>query len=496
MTQKGWLGLAVFLLLMAFFVRAHNIEALPPFNDESHHIRRAEQVWSLSDPDLSFTPGKLLTYYWYGIFNADRLHAIFITRTATALFSLIGLAASFAITRHLFGAWAGVLTLYLLTFAPFMIFFDRMALSDPLTTSLGALTIWASLRLVAQPERWVWGMVTGLIATLTILSKLIGFPFVLIPLWAVLVLGGNWRRYQTSLFFCYAAMTAILTPFALRVLFKELSGNRISVVDNHLINHQRPLQTLADNLADLWEANLVFNGAAFLVLAAIGIALTARRQGRLVMFLLGCVLIPWSAIILTSGVLSTRYLQIGIPALFALIAGAVIVLKPRLRWPTSWLVATLWIILFAQPFILNSWNDPRANGLPDRARWEYFQNFTAGYALMPAAEVMPTLETSTTSGRIPVVGLVGSCHQIRLYLDENGPVLLECPAFGWRGEFMDDVADFVDQRLAEESTLYMLVEPQLPFTDLSKLRVQREVLARFERPFDGMRVELWRVEKP
>jgi hypothetical protein len=178
-------------------------------------------------------------------------------------------------------------------------------------------------------------------------------------------------------------------------------------------------------------------------------------------------------------------LQIGVIPFFELVAGGM-----AGRWSVSWLVATLWIVIFVQPFILNTWNDPRANDLPDRARWEYFQNFTAGYALTDAADILPALDESST-GSIPVIGLVGSCHQMRLYLDEN--VLLECPAFGWNGEFMEDVADFVDQRLHEESTLYLLVEPQLPYTDLTRLHVQHEVLARFERPFNGMRVELWRV---
>ena len=92
-----------------------------------------------------------------------------------------------------------------------------------------------------------------------------------------------------------------------------------------------------------------------------------------------------------------------------------------------------------------------------------------------------------------MIGLVGSCHQMRLYLDENGPVWLECPAFGWNGEFMGDVADFVDRRVDEESVLYLLVEPELSYTDLSQLHVQHQVLARYERPFNGMRVEIWRV---
>ena len=315
----------------------------------------------------------------------------------------------------------------------------------------------------------------------------------------------RWNRYRETLMICYATIAAILTPLVLRIIYKELTGTRISVVDLHLINHKSPLQTLFDNLADLWEANVTLNSLAFTLLALVVIMIAFRYRPRRIGFLIGCILAVWGFIILTSGVLSTRYLQIGIPIVFTLIAGALVTVSERLseriqvrsqyQWFYSWLFVSIWIVLFAQPFILNSWNDPRLNHdmLPARARWEYFLNFTSGYGLMDAAAVMPTLEPSTTSGRIPVIGLVGSCHQIRLYLDEFGPVYLECPAFGWEGEFMEDVARYVDKRLTEESVLYLLVEPQLPYTDLSKLHIRHEVIGRFPRPFDGMRVELWRA---
>jgi hypothetical protein len=515
MGKISWRWLVVFLLLMAFFIRSHRIIALPPFNDESHHIRRAEVVWTFSDPDLSFTPGKLLTYYWFGIFGADRLDAIFITRMATALASLLGLASVYAAGKRLFGAWAGLLGLYLIAFSPFMVFFDRLALADPLTAALGMVTIWASLKLLDHPQEPLWGFVAGLLATLTILAKLLGLPFALIPIWAGWMLAGGslrekWMRYRLTLITCYTTIGVILTPFFLRIVYKELTGDRVSVVDPHLVNTQSPLETLLNNLDHLWEANRIFNGVSLLMIVLFAAAVAIRLKPRPVIFAIGCVLLPWGMSVGVGGVLSTRYLQLGILPLFVLIAGTLVIVidhvasfvraryasplhTPTRNWMIGWGIATVWIVFFAQPFILNLWNDPRQNEYPSRDRWEYFTNFTAGYGLMDAAKIMPTLEPSATSGRIPVIGIVGSCHQIRLYLDEFGPVYLECPAFGWQGEYMDAIAAYVDQRVREESVLYMLVEPELPFTDLSKLHVRHVVMGRFSRPFDGMTVELWQV---
>lgn len=500
MNKKSALWGAVGLLWLGFLVRAHNILALPPFNDESLHIRRAETVWTFDDPVLSFTIGKLLTYYWQGLFNPDRLDAVFVARTVTGLFALLGLAAAFAVGRRLFGATAGVLGLYLLVFAPFTVFFDRMALSDPLTAALGMLTIWASLLMLDRPQEWEWGLLTGIMALLTILAKLTGVIFATMPIVAIAILAqGSWRarwqRYRTTLLVCYATLIAFLMPFILWIVYREASGNRISVVDNHLINHKSPLETLTDNFRELWDAALILNHPLFIALVVLMVALACFRRWRVMLFALACVGLAWGMPVAMSGVFSVRYLQIGVLPFFVLIGGALIWAVPKnipSPWLIGWGIASLWIVFFAQPFLLNSWNDPRQNDYPEPMRWEYFSNFTTGYGLMDAAAVLPSMPPSSTSGKVPVIGLTGSCHQMRLYLDETD-VFLECPAFGWNGEFMDDVAEYVEARMAQESVLYLLVEPRLPYTNLSKLRVNPDVLFRFARPFDGLTVELWRV---
>jgi len=501
MSKSSRIGLwsAVLLLGMAFLVRAYQVTVLPPFNDESHHIRRAEAVWSFDNLDLSFTVGKLLTYYWIGIFNPDRLDGIFVGRTVTGLFALLGLAAAFAVGKRLFGMWGGILTLYLLVFSPFMVFFDRMALTDPITASLGMLTIWASLILLDRPQQWERGIFASVMAWLTILAKLTGLPFAAIPIVAVLFFGAGtlrdkWQTYRATLIACYGTLIALLTPFGLWVVYKELSGNRISVVDPHLINHKTPLETVTDNLGDLWQANSVFHHDIFWIVMVFAIGIGLWRAVRPVGFLLACVALIWGFTMVSSGVLSTRYLQLGIAPLLVAVAGSLIVINPlKPRWLVGWGIATLWLVLVAQPFILNLWNDPRLNTYPERDEWEYFTNFTAGYGLVDAADALPNLSTGQATGRVPVVGLNGSCHQMRLYLDEFGAVLLECPAFGWAGEFMDDVALYINQRAQQEGILYAIVEPDLPYTDLNRLLGEHDVLYRFARPFEGMTVEVWRI---
>ncbi|MBZ0309625.1 MAG: glycosyltransferase family 39 protein, partial [Anaerolineae bacterium] len=472
-TNRGWL--IVLLLLTALFIRIHHVTALPPFNDESLHIRRAEVAWSLDDLNISLKPGKLLTYYWIGLFNADRLHGIFIGRTAVGMFSLLGLAGVYATARRLFGVWGGILALYTAVFSPFMIFFDRLAFSDPLASALGILTVWGSLLMVRHPDEWEWGILTGIFGGLTTLAKLIGAPYMAVPLLAVLLFTGRkaWKQYKTTIIVCYLTFSVILLPFFSYVVYKEISfqraedttAERAVMVEPVLINTRSPLETVIDNVQDIADVNGVLHGG--LLLAAAGLALVAvvRFRPRTFLFLFGCIMLPWSVVIFLAGRFSTRYVQLGVLPLLILIVGALVMAFQRLperwkmRWVGSWLLVSLWVVFFAQPFITAAWTDPRQMTLPKTDRYEYFQNFTSGYGLMDAAAWTKSLEPSSTSGRIPVMGLVGSCHQIRLYLDEHGPVNLECPNFGWEGELMTDVARHMEQRLQQEGVLYVLAEP-------------------------------------
>lgn len=511
--SRGWL--IVLLLLIALFVRIHNVTALPPFNDESLHIRRAEIAWSFDDLNISLKPGKLLTYYWIGLFNADRLHGIFIGRTVVGIFSLLGLAGLYAAARRLFSAWGGILALYIAVFSPFMIFFDRLAFSDPLASALGMLTVWGSLLMVRHPEEWEWGILTGFLGGLTTLAKLIGAPYIVVPALAIFLLSGlgwrvAWKRYKTTLIVCYVTFSVVLLPFFAYVAYKEVSyqrspdanpaAERAVMVEPVLINTRSPLETIVDNIQDIVTVNWVLHGGLVLTLG--GLLITFRVRPRTFLFLLGCIVLPWSIVIFLAGRFSTRYVQLGILPLLIVMAGVLIIgfqqlperWKSLRSWAGSWLVVSVWIVFFAQPFIAAAWTNPREMTLPKTDRHEYFQNFTSGYALMDAAELAKNLEPSTRSGRIPVIGLVGSCHQMRLYLDENGPVNLECPNFGWEGELMPDVSRHIEQRLQQEGVLYVFAEPELDILDFDLLTVDHRVIARFGRPFDGMVVEVWEME--
>ncbi len=529
--QDLWFG--VVLLLVGVIIRAHAIEALPPFNDESLHIRRAEKV--LVERNWTLTPFKLLVYYLIAFFRPDRVHAIFLGRTGVALFSLIGLAGTYATAKLLFDRWAARMALILAVFSPFMVFFDRLALADPVTASLGILLVWMSVRMVRRPDcgsRCPEAVAAGILGTLVILAKTIGAPFLAMPGVAVLAFGrgkppSRWRIqtlwrwgferarvYQGMLWTTYIAFGLSMAPFILHVIERAVTGNYVMIVNNNLVlglaEDRPPHEIIWKNLGTLWDVNWILHSPALWLLIIVTGSVLIWKCPREAFYLICAVALPWALSVFLGAELSTRYLTLGILPLYVLLAGGMriigqqtIVLGGRSLSLKPMMIAgvVVWVLFFAVPFIDKVWNRPTALHLPSRDHWEYFTNFSSGYGLVDAAaEVEEVLLPSEPSGRINIFGLNGSCHQIRLYLpdayeDESGPVWLTCPDFGWHGEHLMEVADDIDQRLATETRVYVMIEPEIPFFDPTELctRWGWEETARYSRPDDGMEIIIFRV---
>lgn len=510
------LMLIVALLLVAFFVRAHDALAMPAFNDESLHIRRSEIVWRFDDP-VSFTAGKLLGYYWLGAFGFDRLDALHGGRLVYALAILIGAAATYRVGRTLFGHAVGALALLLYALSPYLIFYERMILADQLAAAFGMLAVWAGIRLARRPTRRA-GLLSGLFVSLAVLAKLTAAPFALVSLAAIWTLGererapagSGWRArlarivppcYRPALATAYVFNLISGLPFILFPIFRQVQQEPVLLVGTNLFVTGGFERVLAANIPALGETLAEFYGPAA-VIAALGAAAWALwRWRRLALYLALCTLLPWSIILALSPDPSNRYWLPGIPPLLVWVAaglwGVADALARRVgRGPARAIVAGaigVWGAAVALPFAWNAWNDPLALRLPEHDRWEYYTNFSSGFGWREAVEAMQTLPRSTPSGRVPVVSTIVGCHALRLYLPEDGVVNLECPFFGWEGEHLDAVTADLERFFASETVTYLLAEPDAPFVDLDRLPVQRERVARFERPFGGIALELYRV---
>ena len=143
----------IVMMWVFLFWRIHLIDVnMPYFIDELNHINRARIVWTFEDLHVSTTPGKFLLYYYLGLFDIPPNLPGWIARTATTLLSLIGAAGTYALAKTLFSRKAGLLALVLLSVFPFMVFHERLTLSDPLAASFAVVMVWWSLHFARKPS--------------------------------------------------------------------------------------------------------------------------------------------------------------------------------------------------------------------------------------------------------------------------------------------------------------------------------------------------------
>jgi len=508
----------VALLLVAFFVRAHAVLAMPAFNDESLHIRRSEIVWTFENPATSFTAGKLLGYYWLGAFGFHRLDALHGGRLVYALAILIGAAATYRVGRALFGHAVGLLALLFYAVAPYLVFYERMILADQIAAAFGMLAVWAAIRLARNPTRRA-GLLSGAFVSLAALAKLTAAPFALVSLVAIWTLGerspvsptgARWRdrlarivppRYWPALGTAYAFNILTGLPFILFPIFREVQQEPVLLVGTNLFVTSGFHRVIAENIPALGEMLGGFFGAPAVIVAAIAVVWALAVARRRALFLALCVLLPWSIILVLSPNPSNRYWLLGMPPLFVLVAaglwrGADALARRVGRIPAriglALLIAT-WLAGIALPFVWDAWHDPLALHVPEHDRWEYYTNFSSGYGWREAVDAMHALPRSETSGRVPVVSTIVGCHALRLYVPEDGVLNIKCPFFGWEGEHIDNVIADLEGFLAAESVTYLLAEPDAPFVDLARLPVRLALVERFERPFGGVAVDVYHV---
>jgi hypothetical protein len=476
--------LLVVSLWGVYFIRAHHILALPAFVDESLHILRAQIVFDFSDALASFLPGKLLTYYYFALFQPQNHNGLWITRQAIALLAPVSAALSFAITRQLTRSyWAGILVIGLYALSPFMLFFERMALADPLALVFGLGLIWVSIQLARKPSirRAVFA---GLLLGLALLAKLTALPLAMVPPLAILLFGElDLKPIARRLVICYVVTGALLLLPMVYVVYQEVAQieNKPEVVTTGLFipQNQSRLEQIRYNFQGYDEGIEKFGEPLriALIFVPLGIALRWREGGYIAVSFLGIL----GFIVLVSAFPSTRYLTLGFPLLLILIGIAVHACltptplqrergfkhglpsssergfkggsppslargvysfiigssSPLERGPGGEVIKKLsllvmaglgvWFVVFSLGFIRDTWQDPSRHDLRAQDEWEYFSHTSAGYTQRAAAQEIMALASEDKP--VAVMGAVGVCHSLRFYFPEGYPIKLYCPYF-------------------------------------------------------------------
>lgn len=441
MSPRARLWLLTLLLFGGFALRAHQPGALAGFVDEVSHIERSEIVFTTERNPTDYSHGKLLYYYWLGLFGTDRTSALEMMRLATALLSLLTMAAVAASAQALFGARAGLAAALVYALTPFAVFFERMALADPMATALAALAAWHSVLLARAPSQRR-GLVTGLLATGAVFAKLTAAPVLALPVLAAILFGdvpapdrrraslsiyarALWRRYWPawrSIALVFAAGWAL---FGAAALVSLLQGGRPLLLDTYLTDPSARPDDLIDKLGGLVDRVdlLLSPGLALGALLLGGLALIHRTRPAL--YTLAWLALLWGPSVLLATGLQSRYLLAGIPAIAVLIGGGIMTLlrlralrrRPHIaalaRGATAVALAA-WAIGFALPFDWRASTDPAALTLPRRDSYDYFWGSFNGWGTREALRYVAE-RGDRVGDRVPAIGVMQLCSLATLY---------------------------------------------------------------------------------
>lgn len=516
-------GLIALILLLQFFFRAHRPTHQPFFIDEHRHIERAAAIAEFETHPAQNSLGKFLLYVWIAPFHTDPEHALHVSRTAVALFSLLGSAALYATTRRLFSNRAALIALIFYALLPYALFYERMVLADGIAASLGALTAWQSVYLAQKPTmRRAIGV--GVLVALASMAKLTMMFVALVPVVAILCLSqwgqGDFTNRIRDLIrhyykFLVVAGGATLFMWIVPVLIPAAIGATQDIeyvlVDQSLLDESVFSTEDTGKLEETWNKADLMISAPMVGIWVLAVGIGLWRTPRQTLYGLAWLLIIWLPILVLVVRIHTRYLMPGMFPVAMLLGGGLATLTQlRLNLPALspqlqsklWrggvgFILAIWAITFAWPFAVNASNDAPALAMPYFDNRDYFQSRLNAYGLLPALGYLQQ-NGERVDGHVPVMMVGYLCERLELY--EVAPVQLTCLGQELSGP---TVTPEMWNPLLEQSDpvqlTYVIVEQTFgeqtalatPPVELETLAWERLVI--FRRPKNGLWITVWQV---
>jgi 4-amino-4-deoxy-L-arabinose transferase-like glycosyltransferase len=493
----GGPGIVFALLLVMFALRAWNLHVQDAYLDEGFHIRRAMDVWQFDQNPGRFAHGKLLLYYWLApaarFASPDML--LWTCRLTMALFSMVTGAAIYTIGRKLSDHATGVVALAIYAVLPIAVYYERMAMADPLASGMSALLALALLIAVPRPT-WRGALVVGVLAAAATMAKMTVALVILLPALVAVDLfdwrrgklssqmGSFFRRYVPWLLVIGLVIACLWSPIVVPAYLA--SGSEEPFVLFHKDNIigekgdlTRPTISRAAEygsylfplIADFTSAGFLVAGLAALFLGVLWRGID-RRRARGVL-----ILVQWITLIafptwLFAAIKTARYFVPVLPPLVLLIAIVTTVAWRRTRKPIPvragiLAAAIVWLGFHTAPFLATALTDPYE--LPFQGM-NYTEN-TAGFfqsdeAVRAAAATLNEIDPER------VLATWSLCHLVFFHLDQTPQCLT-------RSGILSELWNALDG-LSEGESLYVAFADYRPFYEEFD-DIGHEVVASFDR---------------
>jgi 4-amino-4-deoxy-L-arabinose transferase-like glycosyltransferase len=382
-------GTRRFLVLLVAFVlaRSYHVTRLPIFIDEAVHL-----FWSVrmrEEPSFlrPFWDGKGLLAVVTAVTTWGASDPLLAGRLTSVAVGALGMWAAWRIGTRLFGPMTGDAAAVLYLVSPFALFYDRMVLADVYLSTLTALSLLASLRLVAvpglRPALWL-----GLALGACVWARAPGLMVAAVPLLVSLLWSprprGTWRALAVAW-----AVAAAVAAFPAWQFFPQ--HNYVRWVAGEDVERTK---RFAENAGEA-AAWLTTYWTIPVVVAALGTlvaGLARRRRGEV---LLGALSLgPVLAFAAVSSSLYPRYVFLGTVPFLVLAAQGLVWLagagcrlldvRERLR-PVATAVVVVAASVPALAFDVRLLADPASAPLPEIERFQYVDGFPSGYGSDEAA---------------------------------------------------------------------------------------------------------------
>lgn len=371
MSREGRFGLALLALYLAS--RLYGLTALPLFHDETTHVRLATRIAEGEKWLRPWNYGKGLSLFLNALlFPWAFDHYAWASRALTVGFGALSLFAGLLAGRRLWDAPTAGLFGLLYLVCPFVLFHDRLALTDPPMAAFAALVLLFSVRLGEDP-RPRRALLLALALVLAVLTKATALLVFATPLAALVLLGPLERRRATAFALAVGFAAAVLAWPVHRFL---ATTPTVPLAVGH--RDAQLLSRLAENLrlALSWLTAYLSFPVALLALA--GLTLGLWRRERAAPFLACLVLVPVLAFSAVSTLWFPRYLVfVAVPALLLAARGFLLFTA---RLPV--VVRALLLLLALLPALRldrDILSAPERAALPEVDRGQFVLGWPSGY---------------------------------------------------------------------------------------------------------------------
>lgn len=426
----------VFLLAVAYFlIRIPDLIKQPIFADEAIYIRWSQVM--RAEPTLRFLPlsdGKTPFYMWmmipfFKIFD-DPLYAGRFLSVLSGFGTFLGVLF---LGWKFFNVRVGILAAALVTFIPYMLFFDRLALVDSM---LAATVVWSlNIALVVVVYKRIdLAMVLGYFLGIGLLVKPPAvFSILSVPL---TLLNIDWKskdRQNTLLKTCGLFLIALIVAIGIYNIlrlgpgFSNLSSRNDDYIHpfNRLLEY--PLDPLKPHGMSFFRVLNSLFGVPLIIFGLFSMVLALIRKNKIAVIILLWAIIPLIAQLSLLKVFTGRYVLFTIPLILVITAWGIDVVWKGLRKKTAWLGYLLIAVLITWPlyFIYTLHFSPLEKlPLEKNERRGYLEDWTAGYGLK---EIANYLHQRSKDGTV-VVGTDGSfgtlSDGLQIYTDKNLKIIV------------------------------------------------------------------------